>query len=296
MKKGILFLLFLVYMLTACQEKKSNSTQQKVFLNKEKKENMNVHNTPIYRINFESYLPFELYLNDVLIDKNNSNGSVDFFETLNEYILSSGKQELKIKLYPFIGKSKVSYKDMEDIKVQIYKSPSLNDETFTLIQDIKFPNFKDNLPNFEYKTYFEVEVPYKNIGWMNSKDLTKEENLLDEVVLFYENVRTILNNGDYEKYFALNKLADDEIYKSLYLGRDKEKEDKEKEINRIIDSKGKMKKLEDYVLKYYGNGRLVRLEKLDGSSPLCADRDDVESYYNFFLHKKLDSNRLVIVR
>lgn len=283
-------------MLTACQEKKSNSTQQKVFLNKEKKENMNVHNTPIYRINFESYLPFELYLNDVLIDKNNSNGSVDFFETLNEYILSSGKQELKIKLYPFIGKSKVSYKDMEDIKVQIYKSPSLNDETFTLIQDIKFPNFKDNLPNFEYKTYFEVEVPYKNIGWMNSKDLTKEENLLDEVVLFYENVRTILNNGDYEKYFALNKLADDEIYKSLYLGRDKEKEDKEKEINRIIDSKGKMKKLEDYVLKYYGNGRLVRLEKLDGSSPLCADRDDVESYYNFFLHKKLDSNRLVIVR
>ncbi|MWP50382.1 hypothetical protein GQ592_11600 [Gilliamella sp. Lep-s21] len=300
MKNRILFVFVLAYIFTAtCQEKEPNlnSQQQKKILNKKTKENMNIYKTPIYRVNFESYLPFELYLNDVLIDKNSSKGSIDIFETLNEYILAPSKQELKIKLYPFPGKPQISFNDIKDITIQIYKSPSLKSETFTLVHQIKFPNFKEELPFYEYKTFFEADdIPYNNTGWKNAKDLTKEKNLLDETILFYENVRTILNNGDYEKYFSINKLADNEIYKSLYLNENEINEDKKNEMNRIINSKGKMKELKGYVLKYYGNGKLIRLEMPDGSSPLCADREDVESYYNFFLYKPLNSNNLMIIR
>ncbi len=318
MKKLHCTLLFvLVFILSSC---KSNNKEQVVHFKNTKKYTMKEKR--IYYLNYS--IPgiehADFFINDIKI-KNGVGGSG--YEELNPYILNSGKYTIRIRMYKLSGSKIKPYsiiqkpKELPPLKVNIYTSDE-NEENVEKLIEFKNPIIDTPVPIYEASWTFEAEVPYKLEGWGNAQDLTKidKEKLEKKVVAKFKEYREMLNSGDVDSFLKERDQSDSEAYFSMYFSKKTEDLWRQNIPIFLKKQKGIMLPLENYKMNFYGDGRLVTLERIDnkeitisrtstnlfGKSALLAnnkkpDDDGIQIFYDYvLLMMEKGSDKLKMVR
>lgn len=297
--KIIITICLIFFNLISCQTKENNNEIKNIKENNVN--NIKMKEQPIYTLAISVANPHEVYLNDIPLIKDYNKGSSNFEMPMNNFILKSGLQSLRIVLLPEKGKTMVDKLGIDHVEVKIYRYSNglseMNPENRILVKTINLKEFKE-MTQVVKEVEFDARVPYEVKGWSESVDLSKEnQNELEKEVLSkYEELRKILNDGNYEKFAIENKKNDSEVLKSLFENSEAQKEDEEFSKERIGKSKNNMVDLKDFHFVFYGNNRLITLENSDGESPLYGDDGEMIYTYFILLHRPKQGMALEIIR
>lgn len=315
MKTKLVSIVLMGMLLTQChsQEKKENmeSTGSKY----------KSENKIVYGLDVTIPGPYEAYVNDILVEKNNETGMHNTMINCNQATLKTGKYNFKIKVFPEPEEAKkggIQPETLQFLKVGLSRYEKIPagegamPDTYEMIQSYPIAKINKPVPFYEVEGEFSVELPYNLEGWSKGKDLRKmdKEVLKDKVVAYYQMVWNLLNNGEGEKYIALWKKADSETAVFNYSNSSYLSDINSKAIQEISERKGRMAPLEDYALKFYGDGKLVTLERIShteemngkafniqGKSPLIRNgKVKGISVYPIKLYWPEGSNELMIIR
>lgn len=318
MKQYFFYLAFLNFFLINCQKNKDIKTFDKTMSNH--------NNTSIekdkqitYAVHVNSLTPYELYLDDILVDYFYGDNQSKTIE-LNPYLLSNGIHKLKIKFLPsnnnvFSKKGLLSPKDIylnNDTRWHLFfvKLNKDKDKPLGYSNEIDYKNNElkitpptEELPYWEQSWDLDIkELPYKLKGWSESEDLSKiDSNQLEkEVLSFFENQRTLLNEGRVEDYLNLGKKKDEEIIIATYDNNRSWYNSEERKEN-ILRAKGDMLPLDNYKLELFANGRLVTLKVASGqyknwSALLSKSEKGRVSGWGILIHKPKGSSQFEIIR
>ena len=295
--KNALLTCLIIFSISSCQKKK---TEEKVIVNNLKNKNK-MNEQPIYTLAISVANPHEVYLNDMPLIKDYNEGSSNFEMPMNDFILKSGQQNLKIVLLPEKGKTMVDKLGIDHVDIKIFRYSSglsnMSPDKRTIVKVINLKEFNE-LPILIKVVEFNAIVPYELVGWSKSVDLSKEnqEKLKKDVLAKYEELSRILNNGDYDGFLKENKSRDTEVDKCFYYDIDAQKEDEEFLKNRISKSKNNMVELKEYKLVLYGNKKLITMENIRGKSSLCGDNGKTLFTYFILLHRPNPNTSLEIIR
>ena len=293
--KNMILIGLLIFNIASCQRKESNNIR---YITK----NNNIMNEqPIYTLAISVANPHEVYLNDMPLIKDYNRGSSNFEIPLNDFILKSGIQNLKIVLLPEEGKERVDKSGIDYVDVKIYRySNGLSEMTAEKRTLIKVINLKEfiEIPIVVKEVEFNAIVPYELKGWSESVDLSKEnqEVLKNEVINKYEELRTILNNGNYDDFIKENKKRDIEVDNCFYSDLEAQNEDEEFLKDRISKSKNNMLEIKGYKMIFYGNKKLITLENRRGKRSLCGDNGKTIFTYFILLHRPSPNAPLEVIR
>lgn len=264
---------------------------------------------PYYSVQvYSNNCAFDLRINDMLAYKFfEPRGGFTGLVPLNDNILESGTQEITVHITPRPGEVQLSKYATFKIEVRLYTDvddPVLEYKP-VLTYELKVP--EEGMPATTFKDSFIAEVPYKLEAWKNSKDLTKEKKIEEEVYQLYKEFQTVIKNKDRRKMFDLAKKREKEVAQAFYFTEAGAK-DRVYSINEAIDAAGKAVPLDGSRLVFYGNGRVVNLERPNGDSALKFEIEPkeeekvegVEDYghasFSIMLHKPKGSDQLEIIR
>ncbi|WP_157280187.1 hypothetical protein [Pedobacter borealis] len=279
-----------------------------------------------YRANIQAgACAFELFVNDIPVEQffGNATGTFNTSSPINDCILRSGTQQWKLIVYPGYKDGKPTEALSSNIVIDIEVEGLEHVTTGTAktvdkpIQLITAPVKKDGngketysdagKPMAVYEGTFKAQVPYSLPGWSNSKDLSKEnpEKLLEEVLSYYR---------EYAGYYAMKDTA--AILQAVY---PKEKERAQyffidengaretyKDYTEFLSFKNaEVQPIEKYKLKFYGNGRIVTLERSDFPNigePVTRihhygkNNNLLIDYMFCYLHKRQGSDKFEMIR
>ena len=304
----IIFLLLLI----GC-----NSREKKQVQLANKNNQMNIENVKFY-INYDLFMSYEVYINDVKIINEHNSGPASGYEDLNPF-LRQGENIVRLKSYVFGDESLYDIEEdlVKSMKLEIWTS-DVNDDNIKKIKSFAMPDIKTPKPFvIDLEWTFEVENPYSLEVWNNTKDLTKldKEELEKKVVTKFNEYRNMLNFGNASMFMNEQEKSNQEVFKSLYYSDETIKQELETSFFEL--QKNIMMALDNYEMKFYANGRLVTLERRDikpimtktkkinifGQSALLAYRDEpleadgVSFYYDYvLLMMKKGSDELEIAR
>lgn len=273
-------------------------------------------NKRIYGISVNIHGPFELYINDILAQKEYGEGSTSAGTEINPYVLKSGTYSFKIKLFPPLdskdGLLHANDIQFNNIRLAVY-GKGISD--FEYLEWYDLPPITDPVPFLKAEYEFTVELPYELEGWSNSQVLTPHTaedsvKLTQEVVGFYEELRELINDGKAEEYYIdKHTKAHSERRKFEYLSK-KELDNKCGSYVETLKQRatGNMLPIEDYELRFYAGGRLVSLlrketkeaygqeRNLKGWSVLLRNTNNKLASISVKLHKPHGSNQFEIIR
>ncbi|MBD8083098.1 hypothetical protein IC610_11805 [Chryseobacterium sp. GCR10] len=304
-----------LFLLTIASYSCSNkSNDNKLIIQNKTQIEKNKHIT--YAVHVNAKTPYELYLDDILIDRfyeNNMNRSTD----LNTYLLNNGTHKLKIRYLP-LSDSQDGLLDPKDIifnkdsRWHIY-FVSLNKDPEAPLgytNEIDYGSSALNIitppkkvPFWEQEWDLEIkDLPYKLKGWSESEDLSKvnQDELKKEVVAFFEEQRLLLNEGKVDEYLQLGLKKDQELIVATY-GEDLEYYNSQERKKNILRAKGDMLPLENYTLELFANGRLATLIIASGqyknwSALLSKSEKGRVSGWGILVHKPKGSSQFEIIR
>lgn len=274
---------------------------------KEGKQNSVIHNTkamykqPIYEITTTSSCPYEVFLNDVLIDNYYEEGTINYSTEINQWILNNGPLELKAIIYPKNNNTSktISSSELSYFEIKIHKKEKNGSDLKELIKIYKFSNIKSISTKKEESWMLNnVSLPFSKIGWNGSIDLREEnkELLKKEVASIYSEIHKLINQGDLIGYKNIFNKADQEYFISEYYSEQEKSEYYNSMSQLIFLSKEKTILLDGYTLNFYANGRLVCLEDNLKKSPIRADLGDDFQYYSVLLHRSQKGGPLEVIR
>jgi hypothetical protein len=322
MRKLIISSLVLLSSLAACQQKQSSGTtiksQEKVYqkmLDIYKQVKTDDYN-PWYEVEFsQDACGYEILINGVPVQRYLLFGSVnDQRIQVNDHILTSGKQEIIIRLFPpQLSDQSWSPALMEasKFKIKVFHhsadSPAENYKQVFEFSTSNKPGTENFLASgqkvFEFKGSFDAEVPYQLEGWRNSKDLSKEnqDELLKEAVAAYNNFRNVLIKKDVNAYAALMYDKEVELAKAFYWNTPADSKERWGEMMGKVREKREILPLKDFKMVLYADGKVLALQPAsdmykDYLSAIHAQTEDDDIQISFLLHKKAGSNELTPIR
>ncbi len=306
MKAKIIVFLFLSFLLNSCaQETKTNSIESNVKTKNQNNLTVEELKNKEYYLAFKYPVPFEILVNDVVVEKEMENG-MNGANNINQFILKNGAQKVKIKIFhPYASKGgKLKPNDFKLLQAGIYISKNNSEEEMTIVKSLEFPDIDTPVPYFEYEWQFEAELPFILEGWKNSQNLKDmDESILEkEVLKKFTELRNSLDSGNSSKFLEEIKKCNQDFYKSNYFSK-KEISDYESNLSDFYSSQsGNMLPIEGYKLRILGDGKAVTLERIDnkymGECVLIAeDPKEKLLYQNYvILHKPQNSDNFEIIR
>ncbi|SDI19340.1 hypothetical protein [Chryseobacterium jejuense] len=227
---------------------------------------------PYYSVDFDnsnSGCQFEILINDIPVAKKiGIGGALTSSAPINSCILNSGKQKLKIKLYPNIGKNQLTVSDKNTplftLSIAYRKDAwDYNDINEVLVFQLpSIPIPESGLPYFEKEFEFDAEVPYQFEGWSNSKDLTKVADIEQKVLDKYKEIQRLLANKDYSTFEKMKKQKDSEMNISFYLKPNEIIEGVKFDKDAFTEKNAVVQPLDNAKVVFYGYNRLVTLENI----------------------------------
>ncbi|KIO51842.1 hypothetical protein [Flavobacterium hibernum] len=295
--KNMILIGLLIFNIASCQ-KKENDTQKKIInINK-------MTYQPIYTLKISVANPYETYVNDMPLEIDYQAGSTNNELPINNYILKSGIQEIKIVLLPDEGKKIVDRLGINYVAVKIYKYPRGLDYTgenrVELIKEINLRDLKES-PLLVKTFQIDIDVPYNLQGWSESVDLKKEnqKELNNELVNKFNEFRDLLKIHDVKSFLSKTEKSEKDLNEALFLSQEEIKSDLNDlsaDIKNIID----VYPIENYEIKFYGNGRIITLLRIDGklkgTSVLRTDKADYNTTYNLYFHRPKPGSQLEVIR
>lgn len=315
--KKLLTLFYLAISLGSCAQKES---KKETVMNQENIQKVtNIYKTikkyeqnPSYTLHLTaSNFSFEILINDFPVQTSFDPGIFSGSMPINEALLKSGKQKLTIRMTPPVDKQYKMEKVIDLDKAELKLNINYGDYTKQKVEDFKealqyeLPKKSEKLPYYEVNLEFDVsKLPYENDvnGWKNSVDLSKEDKdvLLKEAEDFYKAIIKLYESKD------VNKLAQN-YYKRQVEMAQSNYQNKPQDSQVIIDewikdvNDKKPFVFKDYVLQFYGNGKIIKLAKTDKyylnlSALFKEDKDGNFQEYIMFLHRPKPGAALEVIR
>lgn len=258
----------------------------------------------LYYLDYNLFTSYEIFLNDVKIVNNIESGPVSGMVYLNEFILKSGIQKLKVREFLVNINTPIPSDLVNRVTLDIYTTDK-NEENIKKIKEFKIPLQESPKPYFyEFEFEFKAEVPYELEAWTNGRDLMKidHESLRNKVVNKFEELKKTLNEGRIDEFLSENKKGLEEFFVSNYFDMKKENQYKFNIIEGFNGHKDLMQPLDNFEMVICGNGKLVTLERIDkkfrGESPLMSINRKEETIYTdyIFLYMPKGSDFLCPIR
>lgn len=200
---------------------------------------------------------FEVFVDDVLLlrimgEVTQNGGGITGDYDINQLLLTSGKHEITVRMYPKFNQSifgdegyvnlKFSHFTRETFKKPTYFSDmnahngihidqkdkqwieKWDQESQTGYEGdyvAKQPDKFKGLPAYEWHRIFNAEVPFNLIGWRNSVDLKKEQDdedkkIKNEVFDEYKKIHELFVKRNVAAYSLLVKEREDLITEALH--------------------------------------------------------------------------------
>lgn len=332
MKNTILILAALL-IFPSCKENNNTKTQKMSNLTSENyvETMINVikhyNYEPMYYLTYVQNVCFsEILVNDIPVNKNFQEIGDGGTLSINRYIFKSGIQKVTFRLYP-AGKNKdfdfPTLVDDTDMKIEITES----DNNKRKIDGKTVANYVTPLTVKKYttgyeatkfegsgRTYYEASftfnaiVPYEFNSLDKGQDLRKlnPEALEKKVVAFYKNQWNLINQKKVDNYFSYLELKEKESSISMYYNRVELEEILKSYLEAFTIPNYKLQPLENYKLKFYGDGKIACLEivsldnKLKGESALWAKFDEgdgmMADFLKYYLYIPEGKTELEILR
>ncbi|PST83474.1 hypothetical protein C7T94_13000 [Pedobacter yulinensis] len=245
---------------------------------------------------------FEVFVDDVLLlrtmgEITRNGGGMNGDHDINQLLLSPGKHEVKVRMYPKFGQPvfgdegyvnlKFSHFTRETFRKPVY-DPAMNSHNGIQINQAdkqwiekwdhenqvgyegdyvaKQPDRFKGLQAYEWRRTFDAELPFAHTGWRESVNLQKEQddedkNIRREVLEISREIHAHLSARDAAAYLKLVTEREELITQTLFY-RDNEKKLREQEFVKLIrDEAYELQPLlpETCRLDYQGYGKLVAL-------------------------------------
>jgi hypothetical protein len=182
---------------------------------------------PIYQLKVNTNLcTYEIFINDMLVYYSFTTGRTAGEQNIDipQYILKSGLQSVRLKVYPKAIQNGVLEKWIDkdaDFSIRIVHGEyyTMKFEDFKEVLKMKLPKIDANLPFIELKGEFIAEVPYVLEGWSKGMDLTKEDpkKLEEEVLGRMKELADLYRNKDVEGLAKEQYNRTREVDQSMYL-------------------------------------------------------------------------------
>ena len=266
---------------------------------------------PTYQVRFTARLcTYEIYINDMLANFSftTGNSAGEQHADIPQYILQSGPQEIKIKIYPKAiqdGKLEEKLRQEATFSARIVHGEYGKTEwdSFSQVAALKVP-IESGKNTIEYKTTFNAQVPYQSAGWATGVDLSKEQktDLIKEALSINQQFAKAYRNKDIESIASMIYKREKEIAQSFFFlsGEPKSYDDGWEKIQKEADQIQKIKIIDQYDLWYFANGKVIALLQHQGEDrdfPVIeAETDERYVYYALYLYRPKAGAPLKIIR
>lgn len=256
---------------------------------------------------------FEFLVNDLPILNYFKPGMVTGSIPINEAILKSGEQTITVRMTPpvkedFFMKSEIDMSKI-DLRFKIDYGDYTKEKTdaFKDVFKYEMPKQEGKLPYYEVNLTFDAPiVAYEDdiIGLESSVDLSKEnkEELFKEVESFYKEMINLYGERrDVDGLAGMYYKRLQEFSKCYKMTKAWEFQE---HINHWIKNVNDQRPFifSGYEMKFYGNGKIVKLAKMDDRYYInkCAlmreDEEGNATEYKIFLHRPYPGAPLEIIR
>jgi len=297
---------------------------EKNFINKLSSEVKRYDYEPMYYLTYEQNVCYsEILVNDIPVNKNFTEMLDGGTFEINNCIFKSGIQKVTLRMYPA---DKHGLRDLQtlvwdtDMKIKITESDNrkrdLKGKDIATYVTPLSPVIKYGSERTQFvatgKNYFEAsftfnaKVPYEFNSLDKARNLSEwNKDLLEEkVVKFYKSQWNIINEKKEDDYFSYLELKEKETCQSLFYNKTELQETLEYYLEAFTIKDYKLQPLENYVLKFYGDGKIVCLElksqdkNLKGESALWAkyDKDRMADFLKYYLYIPEGEDELKILR
>lgn len=270
---------------------------------------------------------FEILLNDMLIIKHIDQSDLGLkgsYYPLNWNISKSGSQKFEIKLFPSFNQDiNEPYKTLTSnsgVSLKVVRSVIKNKQ-FVDEQDIynyrtpqkdvagKMHSTFEEQPIFTDRFVIDIDVPFQINTLEQSevlyfKDEEKQKELERKVVAKYNEIRNIYLNENKNQLANISYNKEKRIAQQLFLTSEEIEDRWNNDYQFRTDSNLEffdLKPIENFQMKFYANGKLVCLEKINnGKSALWGGfkRKDknliTTTYILIYLHCSKGSNKLEV--
>ncbi|MBD8083100.1 hypothetical protein [Chryseobacterium caseinilyticum] len=184
---------------------------------------------------------------------------------LNVMITRSGKQRLKVKIYPKDGDQYLT--KYAHVQINIFNAPSKNSslKEYVKIAEFILPQGLEakKLPYYEQNVDFKARVPFDYSEELNTAmDLSKIKGIEEKVVKKYNEVREICENSDIIAYNKLSIHSSVLVYNTTYTSAEDIKNGQKSNRFGVVESNLKNRKflpIENYIVQFYANNKIVAL-------------------------------------
>lgn len=256
---------------------------------------MNNFKEPIYLVAFRSAIcNYEIYINNLPAYIHLEGGSVSSQIPINQLLFESGKQEIKIRIFPLDGEVSFSKDSFIEVKVFSYDSSTANYENTIESFNFKIEDLNNlKIPIVHKNDYFIAEVPYK-LKTIDSFDEIKDKK--PEIISFYKEIFTLFKNQEVQKIYNLLKFRFDEIDEATYSKESDNMAGLTKMMSRLKEGEFE---LVDFpvnpILIIYENKRVCNLLR-ENKEPLLFLKNKSNSEFSFPLLISFENSKPIIVR
>lgn len=218
----------------------------------------------------------------------------------NGRIIKSGNQILKIKVYP--DEEKETFDDFTTLSIKIVyfendkdpNSPRIILNTTTIPKEV----IKQKMRYYEFVIPFKAEVPYDFSKELeSSKKLSDLPNVEKKVLETYHKIFSWLEKGDVQSISNFRAKSDEKACLVYYFNTDESIEERF-DYSPLFQDNLKPEPLPKYKIVFYGEGKLVRLEKVDNSGEVLilkgkdSEGNEMSSELNVLLYMPIGSENL----
>lgn len=284
--KVIYCLFFLIMVVSFGCTKKSNNKEIEM-------ERKIEANQPMYELAIDARgCYFEVYINDVPVYFHYNVGATAFRLPVNSFIPKSGDQRISLKMFSVIEGKPLPVGAEVSLTIDEYPKGEARERKTKF--SYKTPAIESkNSGSFANEKSFVANVPYELIDWKQGVDLTKEDHVIvmKELEKKYVEYTDAFKNADLPKYKQLTKLRQDNVFTSMYYSKEQREQAENAYVSGVQNNKVKLFPLENYKMVFYGNGKLVGLQK-NGDAPgvFIDNEDEKEAFVEYILFYRKSKN------
>jgi hypothetical protein len=254
---------------------------------------------------------YEIFVNDMLVDFSFETGNSAGEQTAGfaQYILKSGKQKIKVKVYPKAmqaGKLESTLSPDADLSVQVVHFEFSKGRTSDAPQAYaaKLPKLSYKLPYFEWTGEFIADVPYALKGWSDGVDLSKEnqQGIEKEVLEACERYKKAFEQKDVSTIANMIYNREKEIAQAYFFvpGKESNYDHGWEKLEQETKNTVKMNPITGYSMRFFGDGKVVALLQNSGENRdfpvLFGETADQENFYGLLFYRPKPGARLEVIR
>lgn len=242
------------------------------------------YNQPMYKIEIKAYLcSFEIEVNDIPSFSYFDEPQIATDIPINSLIFSSGKQNVKFRIYPLYNNLTL-HKDSK-IEINIFVKEA-NDFYLKkeIIASYKIQDSMENRSFFESAFSFDATISYTLNMRKLVHDFSNEDKdkLFSEIYSQYKILSNFIINDDLKNYLEFTKIRFNDFATAHYLDEDKKKYFSDKALYTFKDYNLILLPKEGYILKFCYDNKLVYLNTPKNSLGLILeDKTSVEEGLHF---------------